>query len=97
VDALAGTGDDVGERYWMIRPEPADAGRAGDVVDRLQHAVAARIRIEQAKGVLMEREGLDEATAFELLRHTARSSRRRVVAVAEKVLRGGAAEDPATP
>ena len=38
--------------------------------------------IERSKGILMERHGLDERGAFELLRDSARSQSRRVVDVA---------------
>jgi PAS domain S-box-containing protein len=84
------------ELHWVIHRAPRAPGSAptdgdqqlGDVVDQLQHALSARIRIEQAKGVLMERNGLEETAAFELLRTTARSSSRRVVEVAEDVLQG---------
>ena len=46
--------------------------------------------IERAKGILMERHGIDDAAAFELLRDHARSSSRRVVEVAQAVLDGHA-------
>lgn len=42
--------------------------------------------IEQAKGALMEREGLDAATAYERLRTAARSSSRKVADVARDLL-----------
>jgi hypothetical protein len=41
-----------------------------------------RTLIEQAKGMLMAKEGIDAASAFERLRTAARSSRRRIVDVA---------------
>ena len=46
-----------------------------------------RARIERAKGVLMERHGLDEREAFERLRREARASRRKLLDVVEEVLR----------
>jgi GAF domain-containing protein len=60
----------------------------GLLIRQLQTALTSRIAIEQAKGMLMAREGLDTAAAFERLRVKARSSRRRVSAVAEELLRG---------
>ena len=42
--------------------------------------------IERAIGLLMGRDGVDGATAFNELRRAARSSRRRVNAVAEALL-----------
>jgi AmiR/NasT family two-component response regulator len=47
------------------------------------------VLIEQAKGVLMEREGLSPAAAFERLRTTARTVGRTVGELAGVVLAGG--------
>ena len=44
--------------------------------------------IERAKGIMMERHGVDERGAFELLRDHARSQSRRVVDVAAAVTEG---------
>jgi GAF domain-containing protein/anti-anti-sigma regulatory factor len=55
---------------------------------QLQHALQRRVAIEQAKGMLMAREGLDEQAAFQRLRAVARSRRRSVEEVAGKVLAG---------
>ena len=43
--------------------------------------------VEQAKGVLMEREGMDSRQAFERLRATARSSQRKLIDVAAEVIK----------
>ena len=56
------------------------------VVGQLQFALDSRVTIERAIGLLMGRDGIDGATAFNQLRKLARSSRRRVNAVAEEVL-----------
>jgi AmiR/NasT family two-component response regulator len=53
---------------------------------QLRHALASRIVIEQAKGILAERLGLEIEAAFELLRRTARSNRRPIHGVAEAVV-----------
>lgn len=58
------------------------------LTQQLQQALDSRILIEQAKGVLAERHGLDLASAFELLRQHARSHNRTVNAVARDVVRG---------
>jgi len=58
----------------------------GRLADQLQVALDHRSLIEQAKGVLMEREGLDQTAAFERLRRTARSQRRRIVELAREVV-----------
>jgi GAF domain-containing protein len=62
------------------------ATAASELADQLQHALTARVRVEQAKGALMARDGLGEREAWERLRHTARSTRRPVSAVAQEVL-----------
>ena len=46
--------------------------------------------IERAKGILMERHGIDDKAAFGRLRDHARSSNRRVVEVAQAVVDGHA-------
>ena len=56
------------------------------VVGQLQFALDSRVTIERAIGLLMGRDGIDGATAFNELRRAARSSRRRVNAVAEELL-----------
>jgi AmiR/NasT family two-component response regulator len=52
----------------------------------LRTALASRIVVEQAKGVLIERLDLPPETVFELLRSAARRSRRKVHAVAAEIL-----------
>jgi ANTAR domain len=58
----------------------------GKIVDQLQFALDSRVTIERAVGLLMGRDDLDNRAAFQVLRRNARSSRRRVLAVAEEVL-----------
>jgi response regulator NasT len=55
-------------------------------VENLEGAIRRRALVERAKGMLMERRGIDERAAFELLRERARSSNRTLVEVAESVL-----------
>jgi len=57
-------------------------------VDQLETALGRRAVIERAKGMLMERHGIDEHEAFELLRQSGRSSRRKVLDVARSVTEG---------
>ena len=59
-------------------------------VDQLESALDRRAQIERAKGILMERHGLDERGAFELMRDHARTQSRRVVDVAHTVTEGHA-------
>jgi AmiR/NasT family two-component response regulator len=59
-------------------------------VDQLESALQRRAQIERAKGILMERHGIDEREAFALLRDHARAQNRRVVDVAGAVTEGHA-------
>jgi GAF domain-containing protein len=62
------------------------------VVNQLrQHALNSRIVIEQAKGVVAEREGLDMGQAFMALRNHARNHNLRLVVLAEDVIGGSLA------
>jgi GAF domain-containing protein len=58
------------------------------VTGQLQYALDRRVVIEQAKGILMEREGVTPEQAFERIRRQARSSRERVVDVARRLVEG---------
>ena len=51
----------------------------------LEGAFGRRAVIERAKGILMERHGIEEAAAFAMLRDEARSSSRKVVDLASAV------------
>ena len=63
-----------------------DARHQTELTAQLQTALTARVLIEQAKGVLMEREGVDAGHALELLRRRARSSERKLADVARELL-----------
>jgi GAF domain-containing protein len=63
-------------------------------VGQLQLALDSRVTIERAIGLLMGRDGVDGAAAFNELRRNARNSRRRVLAVAEELLAGHADATP---
>jgi GAF domain-containing protein len=54
----------------------------------LQHALNSRISIEQAKGMISERGGLDMDEAFNRLRTYARSNNRLLTEVAESIIAG---------
>jgi GAF domain-containing protein len=56
--------------------------------DQLNHALNSRIVIEQAKGMVAEREGLDMELAFVALRNHARNHNLRLVDVAKAVIDG---------
>jgi AmiR/NasT family two-component response regulator len=68
----------------------AETVRLVEQVDRLESALERRAVIERAKGILMERHGLDDRDAFDRLRAHARSHNRTVVDVAGSVNEGHA-------
>jgi AmiR/NasT family two-component response regulator len=65
-----------------------EAAELSEKVGQLETALERRTVIERAKGIVMERHGVDEQAAFELLRERARSSNRRVIDVARAVVEG---------
>src|SRR5215218_10706605 len=67
-----------------------EAARLNEKVVELESALERRAVIERAKGILMERHGIDDKAAFALLRDHARSGNRRVVDVAKAVVDGHA-------
>jgi transcriptional regulator with GAF, ATPase, and Fis domain len=58
------------------------------LAEQLQGALNSRVSIEQAKGILAERLGLDMGQAFELLRGQARAQERRLGELAGAVASG---------
>jgi AmiR/NasT family two-component response regulator len=68
----------------------AERMRLTEQVEQLETALERRGAIERAKGILMERHGVDEHQAFELLRQQARRSNRRVLELAQAVAEGHA-------
>jgi AmiR/NasT family two-component response regulator len=67
-----------------------EAAALSERVDQLQTALERRAVIERAKGILMERHGIDDRAAFLLLRDHARRHNRTVVDVARSVDEGHA-------
>ena len=69
--------------------QPTAAGETGRLratVSQLEHALATRIRVEQAIGVLAERHRIKPRQAFEQLREAARSRGRKVIDIAGDVV-----------
>jgi response regulator NasT len=71
-----------------------ETSKLQEKVDQLETALERRTLIERAKGIVMERHGIDERAAFDLLRDHARSQSRRVVDVARAVSEGHALLPP---
>ncbi len=66
--------------------ESGEAERLAVTVAQLEHALAARVRVEQAIGVLAERHRLRPREAFDLLRKASRSRGTRVTELAHDVV-----------
>jgi ANTAR domain len=64
----------------------SEAGRLRATIGQLEHALATRIRVEQAIGVLAERHRIKPRQAFEQLRDAARSRGRKVIDIAGDVV-----------
>ena len=54
--------------------------------EQLQSAVSTRDRIGQAKGIIMERFGVDDVKAFEMLRRLSQDSNTKLIDVAQRVI-----------
>jgi transcriptional regulator with GAF, ATPase, and Fis domain len=59
----------------------------GELATQLQRALEARVVIEQAKGAMVARDGVTPGEAFEQMRRRARAERRRVVEIAQEIMR----------
>jgi GAF domain-containing protein len=66
--------------------------RGAEISEQLQTALTSRLVIEQAKGVLAERDQIDMAAAFDRLRSHARSTNQRLADVARHVVSGALAD-----
>ena len=66
--------------------ETDEAARLAVTVTQLEHALASRVRVEQAIGVLAERHRLRPREAFDLLRGAARSRGQRITDMAQDVV-----------
>jgi GAF domain-containing protein len=62
--------------------------RSDALTEQLQGALNSRVTIEQAKGALAQMEGTTPEAAFQRMRANARSTRRRLVDVAQEVMGG---------
>jgi AmiR/NasT family two-component response regulator len=75
-------------RSWPACWAAVAAHAKGRLAEQLQAALEHRGLIERAKGILMARDDIDAATAFERLRSAARSSRRPLTDVVRDVIAG---------
>jgi response regulator NasT len=90
IDAFARpqSDDEVKAAIELVMKRHAEKAQLEEQVEQLEGALERRGTIERAKGILMERHGVDERHAFELMRQQARRSNRRVVELAHAVADG---------
>jgi hypothetical protein len=82
-DLLAGDLGVAGEAPGAsLASEQDEAARLAVTVAQLEHALSARVRVEQAIGVLAERHRLRPREAFDLLRSVARADGQKVTELA---------------
>ncbi len=93
-DLLATDLTPAGRPPRQDRPQD-EIGRLRLSVTQLEHALAARVIVEQAIGVLSERQHSSSRQAFERLRKVARSRGRKVHDLSREVVLS--ASDPAVP
>lgn len=86
---------DTGHRPPRPQEDLDEVDRLRLSVTQLEHALAARVVVEQAIGVLAERQRLAPRASFERLRKAARSRGRRVHDLAREVV--SSAGDPSVP
>jgi ANTAR domain len=73
-------------RKPTIESQAGEAGKLRATVTQLEHALLARVRVEQAIGVLAERHRIKPRQAFEQLRSAARNRGRKVIDIATDVV-----------
>jgi hypothetical protein len=73
-------------RKPSVEPQGGETGKLRATVSQLEHALLARVRVEQAIGVLAERHRIKPRQAFEQLRTAARNRGRKVIDIASDVV-----------
>jgi hypothetical protein len=79
----------IGSEPGFVRKseiEADEAARLAVTITQLEHALASRVRVEQAIGVLAERHRLRPREAFDLLRGAARSRGKRITDISSDVV-----------
>jgi hypothetical protein len=87
-DDLLALGRSLAEAAALSLLREREAAATRTLAAQLEHALASRVVIEQAKGVLAAKLSVPVTEAFALLRRHARSQRRRLPDVAHDVVSG---------
>ena len=70
----------------VLAAHAAAAIMASRQEEQLESALSTRDRIGQAKGIIMERYGVDDVRAFDMLRRLSQDSNTRLIDVAQRVI-----------
>lgn len=92
--AQADSAADLQSAIELAMQRRGEVVRLAEQVDQLSGALDRRAVIERAKGILMERHGIADHAAFELLRGHARQNNRSVAECATAVVEGHALLPP---
>ena len=92
--ARADSAADLQSAIELAMRRRAEVARLSEQVDQLSGALDRRAVIERAKGIIMERHGVADHAAFELLRGHARANNRTVADCARAVVDGHALLPP---
>jgi response regulator NasT len=82
--------DEVQGAIELAMRRHAEISGLSEQIDQLESAMERRGTIERAKGIIMERHGVDDRRAFSMLREQARRSNQRVADLAHAVVEGHA-------
>lgn len=86
-DAVGGFGHEERESAQVIATHGAVALAAAHDVERMLDAMTRRTRIGAAMGIVMERFELEETVAFEVLRRLSQEQNRKLVDIADELVR----------
>lgn len=73
----------------MLAAHAAAAIVASQEQSHLQAALLTRDRIGQAKGIIMERFGVDDVRAFDMLRQLSQEGNAKLIDIAQRVIDTG--------
>ena len=74
--------------YDLVKGQETRLQRISDELSEARKTLTERKRIERAKGLLMQYQGVSEEQAYALLRQSAMQSNRQLIDVAESVIAG---------
>ncbi|MFR0355884.1 ANTAR domain-containing protein [Streptomyces sediminimaris] len=81
-------GEDIETAGWLLASHAAVALADARTIDQLQHGMETRHAIGEAMGILMERHGLSEDDAFDVLRRISQNHNVKLRDVAQRIRAG---------